>query len=240
MTVRMENRPARLSPRGVIPGEIPPDEEVNMDKEKLVEALRKARLVPVIVVNKPEEILPLGEALVKGGLPVAEVTFRSPAAPGAIELLKKEMPEVLLGAGTVLTKDQLDTAVNAGASFIVSPGFNPENIKYGLDKGQIMLPGICTPSEAEQAMALGLDILKFFPAEQAGGTGMLKAMNAVYPHLRIMPTGGINPGNVRSYLDLPNVIACGGSWMVKKDLIAAGEFDKITALVREALAAVAE
>jgi 2-dehydro-3-deoxyphosphogluconate aldolase/(4S)-4-hydroxy-2-oxoglutarate aldolase len=146
---------------------IPPN-EVIMDKEKLIEALKKYRLVPVIVVNKPEEILPLGEALVKGGLPVAEVTFRSPAAPGAIALLKKEMPEVLLGAGTVLTKEQIDLATDAGAAFIVSPGFNPENVKYAMKKGQIMIPGICTPSEAEQAMALGLDMLKFFPAEQAG------------------------------------------------------------------------
>ncbi len=208
-----------------------------MDKEKLVETLKACRLVPVIVVNKPEEILPLGEALVKGGLPVAEVTFRSPAAAGAIKLLKEKMPEVLLGAGTVLTKDQIDTAIEAGAAFIVSPGFNPENVKYAHEKGQIMVPGISTPSEAEQAMSLGLDVLKFFPAEQSGGTAMLKALGSVYPNLRIMPTGGISPENVKSYLDLPNVIACGGSWMVKKDLIAAGEFDKIESLVREALAA---
>ncbi|MDC7220209.1 MAG: bifunctional 4-hydroxy-2-oxoglutarate aldolase/2-dehydro-3-deoxy-phosphogluconate aldolase [Spirochaetales bacterium] len=208
-----------------------------MDKEKLVEALKQCRLVPVIVVEKAEEILPLGEALVKGGLPVAEVTFRSPAAADAIRLLKKEMPEVLLGAGTVLTKEQIDTAADAGAAFIVSPGFNPVNVKYAMDKGQIMVPGINSPSEAEQAMAMGLDVLKFFPAENAGGVGMLKAMNAVYPNLRIMPTGGINPGNVNDYLALPNVIACGGSWMCKKDLISAGEFDKIEALVKEALAA---
>jgi 2-dehydro-3-deoxyphosphogluconate aldolase / (4S)-4-hydroxy-2-oxoglutarate aldolase len=208
-----------------------------MDKETLVDALKKCRLVPVIVVNKPEEILPLGEALVKGGLPVAEVTFRSPAAADAIRLLKKEMPEVLLGAGTVLTKEQIDTAADAGAAFIVSPGFNPENVKYAIEKGQIMVPGINSPSEAEQAMALGLDVLKFFPAENAGGVGMLKAFSAVYPNLRIMPTGGINPGNVNSYLALPNVIACGGSWMCKTDLIAAGEFDKIEVLVKEALAA---
>ena len=208
-----------------------------MDKEKLVEALKKCRLVPVIVVNKPEEILPLGEALVKGGLPVAEVTFRSPAAAGAIKLLKEKMPEVLLGAGTVLTKEQVDIAVDSGAAFIVSPGFNPEIVKYAQSKGQIMVPGISTPSEAEQAMYLGLDVLKFFPAEQNGGTAMLKAMGAVYPDLRIMPTGGIGPGNVKSYLELPNVIACGGSWMVKKDLISAGEFDKIETLVREALEA---
>ncbi|MBN2625981.1 MAG: bifunctional 4-hydroxy-2-oxoglutarate aldolase/2-dehydro-3-deoxy-phosphogluconate aldolase, partial [Spirochaetales bacterium] len=177
-----------------------------MDKEKLVEALKACRLVPVIVVDKPEEILPLAEALVKGGLPVAEVTFRSPAAPGAIKLLKEKMPEVLLGAGTVLTREQVDIAVEAGASFIVSPGFNPEIVKYALGKGQIMVPGISTPSEAEQAMYLGLDLLKFFPAEQNGGPAMLKAMNSVYPNLRIMPTGGITPENVKSYLDLPNVI----------------------------------
>ncbi len=209
-----------------------------MDKEKLVEALKACRLVPVIVVDKPEEILPLAEALVKGGLPVAEVTFRSPAAPGAIKLLKEKMPEVLLGAGTVLTKEQVDIAVESGASFIVAPGFNPEIVKYALGKGQIMVPGISTPSEAEQAMYLGLDVLKFFPAEQNGGPAMLKALASVYPNLRIMPTGGITPENVKSYLDLPNVIACGGSWMVKKDLIAAGEFGKIETLVREALAAV--
>jgi 2-dehydro-3-deoxyphosphogluconate aldolase / (4S)-4-hydroxy-2-oxoglutarate aldolase len=209
-----------------------------MDKERLVEALKACRIVPVIVVDKPEEILPLAEALVKGGLPVAEVTFRSPAAPGAIKLLKEKMPEVLLGAGTVLTKEQVDIAFEAGASFIVSPGFNPEIVKYALGRGQIMVPGISTPSEAEQAMYLGLDLLKFFPAEQNGGPAMLKAMNSVYPNLRIMPTGGITPENVKSYLDLPNVIACGGSWMVKKDLVKAGEFDKIESLVREALAAV--
>lgn len=208
-----------------------------MDKEKLVEALRKCRLVPVIVVDKAEDILPLGEALLEGGLPVAEVTFRSPAAPGAIALLKKEMPELLLGAGTVLTKEQIDIANDSGASFIVSPGFNPVNVQYAQSKGQIFVPGIATPTEAEQAMEIGLDAVKFFPAEQAGGVPMLKALGAVYPHLRIMPTGGINPGNVNTYLDLPNVIACGGSWMVPKNLVNAGEFKKITALVKEALAA---
>lgn len=204
----------------------------------IIEKISKYKIVPVIVIEKPEDSLYLGELLIKNNLPVAEVTFRSEAAAEGIALLKKEMPEIILGAGTLLTKESIDKAVDAGSDFFVSPGFNPVTVEYALSKNLNFLPGVSNPSLVEQAMNFGLKTLKFFPAEQAGGVGMLKAMSAVYPDISFMPTGGINLANINNYLALPNVIACGGSWMVKKDLITTHNTDQLNSLIAEAVQSV--
>ena len=183
---------------------------------------------------------PLAKALVEGGLPCAEVTFRTAAAADVIKNMVQEFPEILVGAGTVLTTEQVDRAVECGAKFIVSPGLNPEVVKYCLDKGIPVTPGTQTPSEMEQAMALGLDFVKFFPAEPAGGLKMIKAVAAPYVNLSFMPTGGISAKNVREYLAYDRIVACGGSWMVPKNLVNEGKFDEIKALVAEAAAIVKE
>lgn len=201
---------------------------------EIKEELRKIRIVPVVVIDDEAQAEPLAEALIKGGLPCAEVTFRTEAAAGAIKKMKAKYPELLVGAGTVLTREQVDRAVEAGAEFIVSPGFNPDTVKYALEKGIPFTPGTQTPGEMEQAMALGLDFVKFFPAEPSGGIKMIKAVAAAYTKLSFMPTGGISADNVKEYLDYDRIVACGGSWMVKKDLINAGKYDEIEKLVREA------
>ncbi|MBQ6756220.1 MAG: bifunctional 4-hydroxy-2-oxoglutarate aldolase/2-dehydro-3-deoxy-phosphogluconate aldolase [Oscillospiraceae bacterium] len=196
--------------------------------------LKKIGIIPVVVLDNADDAIPLAEALIKGGLPCAEVTFRTAAAEESIRRMAKAFPEMIVGAGTVLTTEQADRAIDAGSKFIVSPGFNPRVTKYVLDKGVPMTPGICTPSEAEGAMELGLDAVKFFPAEPSGGLKMIKAMAAPYVDLNFMPTGGISPENVRDYLKYDRIICCGGSWMVKGDLIRAGKFDEIEKLVKEA------
>lgn len=201
---------------------------------EIKEELRKIRIVPVVVIDDEAQAEPLAEALIKGGLPCAEVTFRTEAAAGAIKKMKAKYPELLVGAGTVLTREQVDRAVEAGAEFLVSPGFNPDTVKYALEKGIPFTPGTQTPGEMEQAMALGLDFVKFFPAEPSGGIKMIKAVAAAYTKLSFMPTGGISADNVKEYLDYDRIVACGGSWMVKKDLINAGKYDEIEKLVREA------
>lgn len=201
---------------------------------EIKEELRKIRIVPVVVIDDEAPAEPLAEALIKGGLPCAEVTFRTEAAAGAIKKMKAKYPELLVGAGTVLTREQVDRAVEAGAEFLVSPGFNPDTVKYALEKGIPFTPGTQTPGEMEQAMALGLDFVKFFPAEPSGGIKMIKAVAAAYTKLSFMPTGGISADNVKEYLDYDRIVACGGSWMVKKDLINAGKYDEIEKLVREA------
>ena len=195
---------------------------------------RKIGIIPVVVLNDVKDALPLGESLMKGGLPAAEVTFRTDAAEESIRRMAKAYPDMIVGAGTVLTCEQADRAIDAGAKFIVSPGFNPKVTEYVMKKGIPMTPGICTPSEIEAAMSLGLDVLKFFPAEPSGGLQMIKAVCAAYVKLQIMPTGGINTGNVRDYLKYDRIIACGGSWMVNGSLIREGKFDEIEKLVREA------
>ena len=192
-------------------------------------------VVPVIKIDRVEDALPLAKALIDGGLPCAEITFRTAAAKDAIAAISKAYPEMLVGAGTVLTKEQVDDAIEAGSKFIVSPGFNPEIVKYCLEKGCPMIPGISNPSGVEQALSLGLDTVKFFPAEQAGGIAMIKAMSAPYSSVKFMPTGGIGPANLNDYLSFNKIIACGGSWMVKADMINAGDFDGIRALVRGAV-----
>ena len=192
-------------------------------------------VVPVVVLEDAKDAVPLAEALVKGGLPCAEVTFRTDAAEESIRLMCEKYPEMLVGAGTVLTTEQVDRAVAAGAKFIVSPGFDAEIVDYCLEKEIPVLPGCITPSEVAQAVKRGLRTVKFFPAEQAGGLPMIKAMAAPYTMLKFMPTGGISTKNLKDYLGFDKIICCGGSWMVKGDLIKNKEFDKIAEMTKEAV-----
>lgn len=202
---------------------------------EVLEKIQKIGIVPVVVLDDAKDAAPLAKALCEGGLPCAEVTFRTAAAEESIRIMAKEFPEMLVGAGTVLTIEQVDRAVNAGAKFIVSPGLNPVVVKYCVDKGIPVTPGTSNPSDVEAAISLGLDVVKFFPAEQAGGLNMIKAMAAPYTQMKFMPTGGINAKNLNSYLAFDKILACGGSWMVRKEMVAAGEFDKIRDLTREAV-----
>lgn len=192
-------------------------------------------VVPVVVLDDAEDAAPLAEALVKGGLPCAEVTFRTEAAEESIRIMSEKYPEMLVGAGTVLTTEQVDRAVAAGAKFIVSPGFDPEIVDYCMEKNIPVFPGCVSPSEVAQAVKRGLKVVKFFPAEQAGGLAMLKAMAAPYTMLKFMPTGGINTKNLKEYLGFPKILCCGGSWMVKGDMIKNREYDKITEMTKEAV-----
>lgn len=201
----------------------------------ILEKISNFGIVPVIALNRSEDAAPLAKALCDGGLPCAEVTFRTDAAEESIRIMSKEFPEMLVGAGTVLTTEQVDRAVAAGAKFIVSPGLNPKVVKYCVDKNIPILPGCTNPSDIEQAIECGLEAVKFFPAEASGGLEMIKAMSAPYPKMRFMPTGGINAKNLTSYLDFKKIIACGGSWMVNNDLIKNGDFAGISALTSEAI-----
>ena len=204
------------------------------------EQFKEYGVVPVVVLNDAKDALPLAKALVEGGLACAEVTFRTDAAEESIRLMSEAYPDMLVGAGTVLTIDQVDRAVKAGAKFIVSPGFDPEIVDYCLEKEIPVFPGCITPSEVAQAVKRGLKVVKFFPAEQAGGIAMIKAMAAPYTMIKFMPTGGINTKNLADYLSCDKILCCGGSWMVKGDMIKAGEFDKICAMTKEAVAKVKE
>ena len=192
-------------------------------------------VVPVVVLEEAKDALPLAKALVEGGLPCAEVTFRTEAAEESIRLMSEAYPEMLVGAGTVLTTRQVDRAAAAGAKFIVSPGFDPEIVDYCLEKKIPVFPGCITPSEVAQAVKRGLQVVKFFPAEQAGGVAMIKAMAAPYTMVKFMPTGGISAKNLKDYLSFGKILCCGGSWMVKGDMIRNGEFDKIRELTKEAV-----
>ncbi|MCU0452702.1 MAG: bifunctional 4-hydroxy-2-oxoglutarate aldolase/2-dehydro-3-deoxy-phosphogluconate aldolase [Bacteroidetes bacterium] len=192
-------------------------------------------IIPVIAIDDAKNAVPLANALVEGGLPCAEITFRTSAAEASIAAIAKAFPDMALGAGTVLTTEQVDQALGAGAKYIVAPGLNPDVVEYCLKKSIPVTPGVATPSDVEQALALGLEVVKFFPAEAAGGVDFLKAMSAPYKGLRFIPTGGIDDKNLLSYLRLPSVLACGGSWMVKSDLIADGKFDTIRDLTRAAV-----
>ena len=206
----------------------------------ILEQFQKLGIIPVVVIDDAKDAVPLAKALCEGGLPCAEVTFRTAAAEESIRIMAEKFPNMLLGAGTVLTTEQVDRAVAAGAKFIVSPGTNPKVVKYCVEKNIPITPGTCTPSEVEQALEHGLEVVKFFPAEQAGGLKMIKAMAAPYVGVKFMPTGGISPENVREYLAYDRIITCGGSWMVKGDLIKAGNFDKIVELTKEAAEIVKE
>lgn len=202
--------------------------------------IEETGIVPVVVLDHVEEAAPLAKALCDGGLPCAEVTFRTDAAEEAIRVMTEQFPQMLVGAGTVLTTDQVNHAVAAGAKFIVSPGLNPTVVDYCVKRGIPVIPGCSTPSDVEVAMEFGLKVVKFFPAEPAGGLNYIKAISAPYSNIKFMPTGGINPQNVSSYLSYPAILACGGSWMVKKSLVQEGNFDEIEKLVHEAVELVSE
>ena len=203
--------------------------------DKICEELYKIGIVPVIAIDDAKDAEPLAQALINGGLPAAEVTFRTAAAEEAIRIISEKFPEMIVGAGTVLNKEQADRAKAAGAKFIVSPGFNRSNVEYIQSIGVPVVPGTATPGEVEQAIELGLDCVKFFPAEQNGGIAKIKAMAAPYTKMHFMPTGGVNKNNLNDYLGFNKVFCCGGSWMVKKDLISAGKFDEIEAMTRDAV-----
>lgn len=202
----------------------------------IVERARRVGIIPVVALPKLEHALPLAESLIAGGLPCAEITFRTAAAAEAIEQISKRFPEMLLGAGTVLTTEQAQRAMDCGAQFIVSPGTNPTTVDFCLSKNVTIFPGVCTPSEVELNLAKGVDVLKFFPAEPAGGVNFLKAICAPYRQVQFIPTGGIDAKNIGQYLALPQVVACGGSWMVKPDLLEAGDFAAVKRLAAEAVA----
>lgn len=208
--------------------------------ELINEKFKSIGIVPVVVLDDAKDAVPLGNALCEGGLPCAEVTFRTAAAYETIKQMTANFPDMLVGAGTVLTTEQVDRAKEAGAAFIVSPGLNPKVVSYCQKVGIPIVPGTQTPSEMEQALEFGLEVVKFFPAEPAGGLKMIKAVAAPYTTLQFMPTGGINAQNVRDYLAYNRILACGGSWMVKKDLVTAGNFDEIRRLTAEAAAIVKE
>jgi len=192
-------------------------------------------VVPVISISDVEKAVPLAKALIAGGLPCAEITFRTSEGEECIRRIAAQVPEVLLGAGTILSKDQAQRAKEAGAQFVVSPGFNPKVVKYCVKNEILMIPGCSTPTDMEAAMAFGLDTVKFYPAELAGGLPYIKACAAPYPGLKFMPSGGISAENIGKYMAFSKVIACGGSWMVSKDLIDAGKFDEITRVSKEAV-----
>ena len=204
------------------------------------ETIQKMGVVPVVVLNDVNDAAPLAKALVEGGLPCAEVTFRTEAAEESIRIMTTEFPEMFVGAGTVLTIDQVDRAVATGAKFIVSPGFDSEIVDYCIEKNIPVYPGCITPSEVAQAVKRGLKVIKFFPAEQFGGISTIKALAAPYTGIKFMPTGGVSAKNHESYLSFDKIVACGGSWMVKGDLVKEGKFDEITELVKEAVQLVAD
>jgi len=201
------------------------------------ETLEKIGIVPVVRIDDPERAVPLAGALAAGGIPCAEITFRTAHGAEAIRRISGEAPGTLVGAGTVLTPAQVDLAVEAGARFVVSPGLNPRVVERCLEKGIPVAPGCSSPSDIERAIELGLDVVKFFPAEQSGGLDFIRAVAAPYPGIRFMPTGGIGAGNIARYIAFDRVLACGGSWMVPADKIAADDMEGITALSRGAMLA---
>jgi 2-dehydro-3-deoxyphosphogluconate aldolase/(4S)-4-hydroxy-2-oxoglutarate aldolase len=200
--------------------------------------LRQVGVVPVVELPEADMAVPLAEALVAGGLSCVEITFRTPAAQAGLEAIRNAFPDMLLGAGTVLDEEQLSVAESAGADFVVSPGTNPELVQVCLSRGIAILPGVCTPSEIEAARGLGLRTLKFFPAEPIGGASFLRALCGPYRDVSFVPTGGITTSTLADYLALPAVLACGGSWMVKPELLSAGDFDRVRSLAEEATAIV--
>lgn len=201
----------------------------------ILKTISNIGIIPVIAFNSVDEAVPLCQALVKGGLPAAEVTFRTACAEECIKIINKEVPEMLLGAGTVLTTDQADRAMAAGASFIVAPGYDPHVTQHVIDKGGIMMPGTATSGEMQQAMNQGCEVIKYFPAEANGGVAMLKNIGAALKSAKWMCTGGVNAKNVNDYLANPQIVAVGGTWMCKSDMIKAGKWDEITELCKEAV-----
>jgi 2-dehydro-3-deoxyphosphogluconate aldolase / (4S)-4-hydroxy-2-oxoglutarate aldolase len=201
----------------------------------IIEQLRATRIVPVVVIREADAAAPLAKALTEGGLPCAEITFRTPAAPEAVRRIAEAFPDLLLGAGTVLTPRQARQAREAGATFVVSPGFNVRVVDYCQEHGIPVFPGVCTPTEIEAALEKDLSVLKFFPAEPMGGPRFLAAISAPFPGLQFIPTGGIGAAELPRYLELDYVVACGGSWMAPSAWISAGEFDRIREEVRTAV-----
>lgn len=197
--------------------------------------IEQAGVVPVVVATSDDEALHTCQALARGGLPVAEITFRTAAAAAAIARVRREMPEILVGAGTVLTVDSARQALDAGAAFLVSPGFSRAVVQFAIEKGVPVLPGCSNPTDLMAAMEMGLEWVKFFPAEPLGGLGMLKALAAPFGMLKFVPTGGIDETNLAAYLSFKQAPACGGSWMVRKELAQAGRFDEIERLTAEAV-----
>ena len=206
-----------------------------MNYEAIMKRLYGIGIIPAIVLDRTEDAAPLADALCKGGLPAAEVTYRTDCAHDAMKAMKAQRPELIVGAGTVLTTDQVDSALDAGAEFIVAPGLNPEVVRYCQKKGVPVIPGVSSASEIEQAISLGLSAVKFFPAEQLGGIKTIKALCGPYRNMTFLPTSGVNPANMNSYLNDPKVFAVGGTWMVKQELIKNGQFDEIEKLTREAV-----
>ena len=202
---------------------------------KILEKIGELGIVPVVKIEKAEDALPLGRALMDGDLPIAEITFRTSAAEESIKILNRELPQLLVGAGTVLTVEQAKKAVSAGAKFIVSPGFNPKVVDYCIENSIPVTPGINNPTQIEMALEREIEVVKFFPAEASGGLPLLESMSAPYTGIKFIPTGGINLNNLSSYLSYNKVHACGGSWMVKDNLISSGRFDEITRLTQEAV-----
>ncbi|MCY3997497.1 MAG: bifunctional 4-hydroxy-2-oxoglutarate aldolase/2-dehydro-3-deoxy-phosphogluconate aldolase [Rhodobacter sp.] len=200
----------------------------------LEKRVTKLRIVPVVVLEDANDALPLCDALMAGGLPIAEVTFRTEAAAEAIALIRKERSDILVGAGTVLTSEHVFRAADVGAAFVVTPGFNPKVVSAAFECGLSIIPGVNSPTQVEMAMASGCRLLKFFPAAASGGLAMLKALSGPYKDVRFVPTGGVNPENLAEYLSLDNVAACGGSWMVEKELIADKDFESVVKLVCQA------
>ena len=202
---------------------------------KVIKKIGDLKLIPVAVIEDIEKTHTLGKTLLNAGLPIIEVTFRTKAAADCISILKDKIPNLLVGAGTVLKIEQVKAAISAGAQFIVTPGFNPKIVDYCIENTITIIPGVNTPTMVEWALDKGLKVVKFFPANLSGGTYMLKSLAGPYPEIKFVPTGGINSENLIEYLKLSNVIACGGSWIVKKDLISSGQFDEIKRLTKTAI-----
>lgn len=202
---------------------------------EILKKINNFGIIPVVKIENTDSAIPLGKALIKGGLPIAEITYRTECAAEAICILSKELPELLIGAGTVLSIDQVKSAIDSGAKFIVSPGFNPKVVEYCVDNDIPITPGCSSPTDIEMALGYGLEVVKFFPAEASGGLAALKAMSAPYGMIKFIPTGGINTKNLNSYLDFNKVLACGGSWMVDQKLISSGDFEEITKRTKEAI-----
>jgi len=199
------------------------------------EKFKEFKIIPVTTINNLNDAIPLGKALIEAGLPVIEVTFRTETAAESMKKLTKDLPNLFVGAGTVLKIEQVKKAVNAGAQFIVTPGFNPKVVDYCVEQKIPIIPGVNTPTMVEWALERGVKVVKFFPADLSGGPKMLKSLAGPYPDMKFMPTGGINNDSLNKYLELPNVIACGGSWIVRKDLISEGKFEEIKKLTKDAL-----
>lgn len=207
-------------------------------EQTVIEYLRRCKVVPVIQINHVEHAAPLAKALVENGLPIAEVTFRTDVAAEVIKAMKAAEPSLCVGAGTLLTKEQVDRAIEAGAVFGVSPGLNPTTAKYCKEKGLPFIPGVNNPSQVEQALELGYTLLKFFPAEASGGLPMVKSLLAPYRNIQIMPTGGIKPSNLLDYLRVDRVVCCGGTWLTDTTLMDAGNWEEIGKRIRDAVALV--